>query len=293
MKFSFVAICVFIIIPFFTIGQVKDSSLRPTIQNDNLLTLSKSKQVYGTLLDSCMFLNSKATPQSLFTELHKHSNNQKGFYIVALLFVFFGIVKFSFSKYFSTLFSVFFNTTLRQNQLTDQLEQAKLPSLIFNGLFVITGGFYLYSLIEFFSNAAITKKTININYFLISIAAVAVCYIVKYFTLIFIGWLTNSKPEAKSYIFIIFLLNKVLGIFFLAIIPLLLFGSKITASYAMLFSLIGVALIFLLRYFRSYALLQGRLKISGFHFTLYVIALELMPLAIIFKFAVLFLTTKA
>ena len=79
----------------------------------------------------------------------------------------------------------------------------------------------------------------------------------------------------------------------MAIIPLLLFGSKITASYAMLFSLIGVALIFLLRYFRSYALLQGRLKISGFHFTLYVIALELMPLAIIFKFAVLFFTTKA
>src|SRR5690606_2705627 len=57
------------------------------------------------------------------------------FYVICILVLLLGIFKTIFSKYFNDLFRVYFNTSLRQTQLTDQLLQAKLPSLLLNVFF--------------------------------------------------------------------------------------------------------------------------------------------------------------
>jgi hypothetical protein len=274
-------------------AQVPDTAKNSSFPKDSI-SQSVIRNPYQRILDSVLFLNTKAVPTSLNIIPKNRSSNQVVFYFIAFLFLLFALVKTFFAKYFTTLFAVFFNTSIRQNQLTDQLKQATLPSLIFNILFVLAVGAYIFVVTQFFMES---KKMGNdlytINYFLLLIAGVGICYLVKYFILSFIGWLTNSEQEFNIYLFITFLLNKVLGIFLLAIVPIIAFGSNKTASYAVLFSLIGIALIFLLRYFRSYALLQTKLKVSGFHFLLYSFALELLPLAIIFKFCMLFFRTNA
>jgi hypothetical protein len=48
-------------------------------------------------------------------------------------------------------------------------------------------------------------------------------------------------------------------------------------------SLIFILLMTLLRFFRSYGFLQHKLNVSRFHFFLYIFALELLPLALIYK----------
>ncbi|HMC98856.1 MAG TPA: hypothetical protein VKH37_01840, partial [Ferruginibacter sp.] len=89
-------------------------------------------------------LNSKGTPAALAVE-HRHSDNKDWmFYVLVGMLLLLAIFRFFFARYFGNLFRVFFNTSLRQSQLTDQLLQAKLPSLFFNIFFIISGGLYIY-----------------------------------------------------------------------------------------------------------------------------------------------------
>jgi len=48
-------------------------------------------------------------------------------------------------------------------------------------------------------------------------------------------------------------------------------------------SLLMIGLLLLLRFFRSHGLLQKQLKVSGFHFFLYIAGTEILPLLLIYK----------
>ena len=238
------------------------------------------KSTYKVLLDTNVFLNAKGKPQAFLVSQNNHQNNQAFFYLLLLLFFVLGIIRSFFKKYFSTLFGVFFNSTLKQNQLTDQLAQAKLPSLIFNIFFIITGGLYLFFLIKF---NVLSKVKTNTNVMLVCIAAVCIAYFVKYLSLKFTGWLSGYVQEANTYIFIIFLLNKMIGLFLLPVVTVLAFCNIYIVSSTILISLMVLAIILLVRFFRAYSLLQSKLKVSPFHFILYVFALEALPILLIYK----------
>ncbi|MEQ1552525.1 MAG: DUF4271 domain-containing protein [Ferruginibacter sp.] len=271
MKFFLTTAFLFILLPKVGIAQFADTSSGINPKTEISIQLNN-------LLETNIFLNSKGTPQAFTITPKKSKSPTKYFYTLALLFLIFGVVKSMYSRYFTTLFKVFFNTSLKQNQLTDKLQQASLPSLIFNLFFVIASGLYVYFLILFF------VPSVTTNFLpILCIAFVSVCYAVKYITLLVAGWLTNSLPSIKTYIFIIFLLNKVLGVFLMLILPFLALTNNTIASYAFLVSFIGIGLLLLLRYFRSYSLLQSKIDLSAFHFFLYILAIEVLPIAILYK----------
>ena len=246
--------------------------------------------IYRALEDSNIFLNARGLPQALPVQQKKNEDRQAFFFLIAGLFLLLGIMKTLYSRYFSTLFRVFFNTSLRQNQLTDQLEQAKLPSFIFNVFFVLVTGLYIYFLFNLFYPE---RKQPDWYLAGLCVLAVGACYFVKYLSLRFTGWVTNCRAEASTYIFIIFLLNKVIGILLLPFLAILAFSTASLASYAVFLSVILLSLVLVTRFFRSYSLLQNRLKITAFHFFLYIIALEILPIALIYKAVTLFLSINS
>jgi hypothetical protein len=271
-------------------AQAVIDSLQKPLLVDAIKQASVVNNLPKQLIDTNIFLNTHAAPQALQVEPSKHRSKQAFFYLIVALFLLLGITRTLYNRYFTTLFRVFFNTTLKQNQLTDQLEQAKLPSLIFNLFFIITSGIYFYLLIKFLG----TRNTLfGLKFMLACIAFVGICYSIKFISLKFIGWLTGYKEAANTYIFIIFLLNKMIGILLLPIITLMAFSSVRVVSAAVLVSLIILTIILLVRFFRSFSLLQHRLKVSKFHFLLYVLALEILPLLLIYKLGTHYLVTNA
>src|SRR5204863_5735614 len=98
------------------------------------------------------------------------------------------MMKVFYDRYFKNIFSVFFNTSLRQNQLTDLLLQARLPSLIFNIFFVITGGIYGWLVLTHYN---ILRQ--NNFYFLIPLCifVLGLIYFGKFCGLKLIGWITG------------------------------------------------------------------------------------------------------
>lgn len=241
------------------------------------------------ILQQNKYLNSQSQPVSLAIHKKKPAEENMVFYILAGLLFFFAIIKSLYSRYFSTLFRVFFNSSLRQNQLTDQLMQAKLPSLFFNLVFLLAASFYVYFLLQ---KISFKSNDFNWHVLLACVISFAVIYAGKFIAIKFFGWITGYNSEADTYIFVVFLINKIIGICLLPVIIILAFSDPLVVKIVITVSFIGVGLMLLLRFIRSYGLLQHKLKINRFHFILYIFSFELLPLAIIYKAVELFIMKK-
>lgn len=232
------------------------------------------------LMEQNKFLNTKGSPVAVTVKFKKPDANNFFFYPLLLLVMLLALLRFFYSRYFSTIFRVFFNTSLRQGQLTDQLLQSKLPSLLYNFFFVVSAGTYIYFLLRHY-NSVHAKDTWTL--WLLCILATGIIYTVKYVVLKFTGWVTGYSSTTDTYVFIIFLISKIIGIVLLPFTILMAFADMDIAAVAALISLLFTGLLLLLRFFRSYGLLQNQLRINRFHFLLYLAGVEIIPLLLIYK----------
>ena len=282
MKQVFFFIFFLIFFPFFSPAQQPDPA---KIAVDSLaLTVSKTPSQQDDPLEAVLkenkILNSSGTPVYMATKVHKPKSVDAIFYLITTLVLILAFLKFFFARYFTNLFRVFFNTSLRQSQLTDQLLQAKLPSLLFNTFFVVSAGIYTASVLAYFH--VVQANTQWLVYGLCT-GIIGIVYVMKYCILKFTGWITGNKEITNTYIFIIFLINKIIGIFLVPFIILITFSPLYLVQIGVTVSLLIIGLLFVLRFFRSYGLLQNQLKVSRFQFFLFIIGIELMPLLLIYK----------
>lgn len=272
-----------------TILTGKDS-LKKTLIADTIKAIDSVKAVVAARPAFKLknkLLNADGAPVSMAVQLKKERSGDAFFYLVAAMTLLLAFLRYFYTRYFSNLFRVFFNTSLRQNQITDQLLQAKLPSFLFNIFFVVSGGIYVYTLLAHYKLYEAYNKWVAIC---LSIALMGLVYLIKYCTLKFTGWITGLEAEVNTYVFVVFLINKIVGIFLVPFIVILAFSETEIVRIAALISLMSIGIFLLLRFFRSYALIQNQLKISKFHFFLYIAGLEIMPLLLIYKGLMIYLT---
>lgn len=238
------------------------------------------------LLAENKFLNTKGQASSAAMKPRKVMHENGIFYWLAGLLFFFGILKTFYNKYFNTLFRVFFNSSLRQSQLTDQLVQAKQPSLFFNILFFLSAGTFVYLLIRHYY-----PGDSSMDWILLAgcVAVFTVIYTGKFILLKFMAAVTGYKTQGDSYAFIVFLVNKIVGICLLPVNVVLAFASKPIATAFINIAIILIGLFLLFRFIRSYGSLQHKMKISGFHFVLYIFAFEILPIIVIYKAIALYI----
>ncbi len=207
------------------------------------------------------------------------------FYILVSLLIVFALLKLTFAKYFNDLFRLFFRTTLKQRQIRDQLIQTPLASLFFNAFYVAIAGLYIDYLFFYFDKAPVEFWLL----YLYCCAGLSIIYFVKFIGLKIAGWLLNLKDAADSYIFIVFIVNKVIGIFLLPFVILLAFTDGLVFSTSLLLSWCGLGILFLYRFILAYSALRNQVRFNLFHFLLYFCAFELAPLLLIYRLLLLFI----
>jgi cytochrome b561 len=257
-----------------TINSLKKKDSLPAVQSvsyDNIVLRA---------LKGSSYLNFSAAPISKVIKQKPAGFVDITFYILIFVVLFLGFLRFFYTRYFNNLFRVFFNTSLRQSQLTDQLLQDKQASLFFNILFALTAGLYIYFLL---SNTQWLTTQQPLTAMSACVLSVAVIYLLKFIVLKFTGWLTGYKEATNTYLFIIFLINKILSILLLPFILVIAFASPWLRYPAVLVSVVLVLLMFFLRFIRSYGLLHKQVKVSRLHFFLYIAGVEIMPLLLIYK----------
>jgi hypothetical protein len=77
-----------------------------------------------------------------------------------------------------------------------------------------------------------------------------------------------------------------MGVILLPLTILLAFASTEIAAVAATISFGVVTLLFVYRYFVSFGLLRSDLQLNPFHFFLYLCAVEILPMALIYKLLV-------
>ena len=292
MKIFILLTLFFFVEPTFGFGQLSNDSnaQQPADQIDLIdsmhLVSNVSFKNYQELLNEILKKNkdiSLSQKPVFFNHNKKQARGKEfSFYLISSIILLFGFFKVFYAKYFNNIFRVFFNTSLRQSQLTDMLMQSKLPSLIFNIFFALISGLYLWLLLNHFN--LITEA--NNKVLIFCVLAVGIIYIIKFCVIKFLGWVTGMSDAANTYIFVIFLINKIIAVILIPFIILIAFTSPAWIKSIIIFSFLLVGVLFLLRFFRTYDLLQHQLNITRIHFFLYIIAIEILPLFMIYKWSI-------
>lgn len=223
-------------------------------------------------------------------ELRQSSGKELIFYCLVFLLIFFAFLKQTFPKYFNDLFRLFFRTTLKERQISEQLIQTPVPSILLNGFFVVSAGFYISFLLEYFRLNPVNNFWLL---FLYCAAGLAAAYFIKFIGLKVSGWLFNNKEAADSYIFIVFIINKMVGILLLPFLLILAFSTEnfFTIGLTLSWCLVGAMLIY--RLFLTYTVVRNQVKVSPFHFFLYFLAFEISPLLLVYKALLVFFSETA
>lgn len=224
----------------------------------------------------------------MLIDYKKDASKDYLFYLLSGVVFLLAFIRLAFDKYFQKLFSHFFQTTMRQRQTRDQLLQDNLASLLTNLLFIINAGLYITLIIAY-------KNWIANSFWIMaafSSAILLVTYVVKYLFLLFAGWVFNTKEAAGSYVFVVFLVNKVLGVLLVPFLWVVAFADQLYVDIAITLSAGLVVVLLSYRYWVSFLALQNKLKVNALHFLLYLCAVELLPLLLIYKVLVNYLDGK-
>lgn len=215
-----------------------------------------------------------------FSPLRETEDKDFLFYVLVFLFLVYALIRNSFPKYFSDLFRLFFRTTLKQRQIREQMMQTPLPSLLYNGLFVLSAGLYLAFIAQYFK---LDKYTDFWLIYIYSCAGLSVVYFIKFLGLLFTGWLFQQQEGARSYIFIVFIVNKMIGILLLPFLLVLAFSGGNIYTVGLNLSAFMLGGLLLYRFILTYGVVRNQVRVNPFHFFLYLCAFEIAPLFLIYK----------
>ncbi len=238
------------------------------------------------ILHNLVKLNLFGKPEFIIEKEKQVNEREWLFYYILGLSLLFGLLRLTYLRYFRDLFRVFFRTSLRVNQIREQLVQSGLQSLLFNMLFAVSAGTYVYLL------AAHFKVSVQIPDLLIPVIAsaiIAALYMGKYIFLRFSGWLFSMQNATEAYSFIVFLINKIIGVILLPFIIIIAFAQPQLVDVAITASLAIIIGLFLYRFLRAYNPIQADLKVGRFHFFIFFLAFEIAPLLVIYKVFIQFL----
>ena len=207
------------------------------------------------------------------------------FYSIVLLLFLYAFIINIYPQYFPKLFSQFNQSSLRMLQNREQLLQNSFASLIMNICFILSFSL-MATLIIFNKHLLPLSFWQGYTYICLFFSAL---YIGKYLCLEIAGYAFNTKDLVHTYIFVVFMINKVLGILLLPFILILAFARPAFYPVAIIGGAILFILLILYRYLFSLTSVRNKLHISSFHFFLYLCAFEILPLLVLYKFIVQYL----
>jgi len=260
----------------------KDSIARDSVRQSEILEFYQR-------LDTSIYNNNPfyhfKNPTRLIALERQWQGKEGFFYSIVALLLFFALAKNNFSRYLDDLFKVFFRTTLKQRQTRDQLMAAPLPSLLFNTLYALSAALFITLLFRHFHLGDQYDFWIL---FAFSICGLVVIYTIKFVALKLFGWILGISEATNTYIFIVFTTNKIIGVLLLPFIVGMAFMDKTFYEVVFSLSICMLAVLFIYRFFLSFVLVRKQITINLFHFLLYIMAFEIVPLLLINKLLVSF-----
>ncbi len=194
-----------------------------------------------------------------------------------------GILRMTNFKYLREIFSaVIYSQEARKMQKTVNLRNRK-PNIILNALFLFNTSIFVYQLMDFYN----ISTMLGDNLLLIpTVIGLILSYgIFKNLLYRFIGYVFEIENQTSEYLFFNSLHNKIFG---LAILPIIMVVPYIAKDVLPILFKLGLALfilLYLLQIFRGISIILKNVA-SLFYLFLYLCALEIIPLIIVYHILV-------
>ncbi len=214
-------------------------------------------------------------------ERHEAEGKDLLFYVLLGMVMGLALFRRIFPKYWTDLFRLFFRTTLRQRQLRDQLQLASLPSLLLNVFFFVCLAFYL-SL--FLSQRGWNPFAEYWSFWGVLLIGLVGMYLVKWLGLQFAAWIFGQPDLGEDYVFLVFTVNKVMGLILLPSVIGLAFGEGMVWEWSLVLSWMLIGGLLLYRGYLTFRVVRRQALVHPFHFLLYWLGFELAPLLVLYRF---------
>ena len=210
------------------------------------------------------------------------SQIQTDWMVGVLLFalILMAIIRFSFNKFLQRVVDAVINYQTANSLFLEKNMRNIRGSIFMNLLFFVNVALYI---IQYYTNLVSTNHIENgFRFFGYSLLGLMGLYAGKFIVIRSIGYIFNGIKESREYWHSVFIYNKNLGMFLLPITLSVPFIAQHAISL-LLNAGLGIALIFyLLRLARGLRILF-RKHVSIFYMILYLCALEILPLLMIYK----------
>ena len=157
-------------------------------------------------------------------------------------------------------------------------------SFLLNVLFFANISFFLYQVLSY-NNARILNLTTYKLFGFILLLTLAF-YFIKSFLYIFSGIILNTIKESFDYILNIFLYKKIIGVIFIPLIISIPYVNTELVKPLIYLGFLIFLILYLLQIFRGIQILFKK-RISILYMFLYLCALEILPVIIIYKYYLL------
>jgi len=186
-----------------------------------------------------------------------------------------------FGKQLRSTISSLFNSWMSGKLYADRNALSQRVADLLTFIFVINGGLFLYQILVY-SNIHLINLPGFFTFLLLSFALFLFIQSKKY-TLIILGFIFNKQKLFTEYNYYVFLYYKAIGI---ALFPVII-GLPFTAEHFnpifIYLSAFVISISYLLRYSRGFRIILHK-QVSFFYLILYLCALEIAPVLIVFKF---------
>jgi Domain of unknown function (DUF4271) len=210
--------------------------------------------------------------------------NYRRFLFVAILsmFIILTLIVTIFRILIEKIWKAFINDNLLNQLHREQSSGLAVAYLVLYILFFINSGLFAFLAARHFG---IPISNSNLYSLLICIGGIAGFFIAKQFVLWLIGFVFPIGKEVDSYQFTIMIFNIVLGLFLVPVVLFIAYAPENLTGIVVWGAIGLLALIYLFLALRG--LFIGNRFIAGnkFHFLLYLCAVEIAPLLVIYKLA--------
>lgn len=252
-----------------------------------LLANKKDTSTYGSAFGGA-YIPINLPSVALLEKERNPQGKDELFYLLVGLTALVAFTKVVFPRYFTNIFSLFFQTSHRQKHAIEQINNSKISSLLLNIAFVT--GFAIYISIILDSKGILHSKQWML--LLYSLAAITSIYLFKFVFLNFLGWAFNAQEAMESYTFVVFISNKIAAIVLIPFLFILAFNDGQVAAICLTATYCLFGLVLLYRYFVAIGTLRNELHLQALHFFLYLCAAETLPLVLIYKVVFNLITTS-
>jgi hypothetical protein len=223
--------------------------------------------------------------QNFNSQIHNNlSNIAFGNFILTFLllsFILLAWIKVSFGKYLNQLLKAIIYYSESAKLYHDHNSLIERLYFVLNVIFIISGGFFSFYLIQYFKPSFIFFHPILVV--LICYGSIILIYLSRFIVNKILGFLFDHGKSFNEHIHSTFIYYKAAGLFLLPIVSII---PYISDSYGHILLIIGVLIIFILyiiSIFRATRIMLQK-DILLFYWILYLCTIEFLPIMLIYKF---------